>query len=53
MRTYKGWTIEKIFPSGMWRGYTIFNGYYKELKADTLQGLKDFITHTIENNKEK
>lgn len=48
MRTYKGWSIERIPHNGMWRASTIFQGYYKELKADTLQGLKDFVTHTIE-----
>lgn len=47
MRTYKGWIIERIAHNGMWRASTILRGYYCEVKADTLQGLKDLVTHTI------
>ena len=50
-RTYKGWTITGKNVYGLWTASTILNGYYKELKADTLQGLKEFITHTINSSK--
>lgn len=49
MRTYKGWTIsDSRNVYGLWTASKIFRGYYKELKADTLSGLKAFITHTEE-----
>lgn len=39
MRTYKGHTIRKLFPSGMYETYCA--GHF--WRADTLQGIKDII----------
>ncbi len=39
MRTYKGHTITKLFPSGMYETYCA--GHF--WRADTLQGIKDII----------
>ena len=47
MRTYKGWIIEKVFPSGYWNATNYSEGY-RPLMADTLAGLKQSITETME-----
>jgi hypothetical protein len=38
-KTYKGYTITKLFPSGYYEAY--INGRFQ--KADTLQGIKRLI----------
>jgi hypothetical protein len=43
-RTYRGLTIDRSFPSGMWTAL----GPAGYLRADTLAGLKDLIRHTLE-----
>lgn len=52
MRSYKGWTIYNPNIYGYWVANRIHNGYLEELKADTLTGLKQFITDVTdaENN---
>jgi len=47
MRTYKGWSIEPKNHRGMWTATNYSKGWGM-LQADTLLGLKQFITHTIE-----
>lgn len=44
MRTYRGVTIEKLHPSGMWSAFLIGYGY---LRADTLAGLKAMIREAL------
>lgn len=50
MRLYKGFTIWEKNVHGMWTA-TNYSAGYSQLAADTLQGLKQLITKTIENNK--
>lgn len=44
MKQYKGFHLERIFPSGMWATFSPETGY---LRADTLQGLKQLINDTL------
>jgi hypothetical protein len=46
LRIYKNWLIERQFPSGYWLATNYGDGY-SPLRADTLAGLKRFITETI------
>lgn len=46
MRTYKGWTIEDKNIRGMYVA-TNYSGGYGRLMADTLAGIKQLITETI------
>jgi hypothetical protein len=45
IKTYKGFSIAILFPSGY---YEIYLGD-KFMKADTLQGAKNLINHFIKN----
>jgi hypothetical protein len=47
MKTYKGYTIERIFPSGY---YTVSTpGTMHKLIADTMQGIKKLINNEIKH----
>lgn len=46
MREYKGWSIEPKNYAGMWSASNYSEGYGR-VSADTLLGLKQIITHTI------
>lgn len=48
-RYYKGWRIEPRNRHGWYVATDHRGGYFKELRADTLAGIKQFITHTIES----
>jgi len=43
MKTYKGYTIERVFPSG----YYCVRGFGFMLQADTMQGIKKLINQKI------
>ena len=43
MKTYKGYTIDRIFPSG----YYVVQTTFLFLKADTMQGIKKLINNHI------
>lgn len=44
---YKGWLIDRPNRFGMWTA-TNYSAGYSQLAADSLSGLKKFITDTIE-----
>ena len=44
MRIYKGYLIERAFPSGYWKAFVQGHG---TLVADTLQGLKALIREAV------
>lgn len=49
IRRYRGLTIERSFPSGYW----ITLGPSGYLKADTLAGLRQLITHTLKQEERR
>ena len=46
-RTYRGHTITRTFPSGYWETYLWAEGRF--VKADTLEGIKRWITASLES----
>jgi hypothetical protein len=50
VRKYKGWHIEERNRQGWWVATNYSEGWGM-LKGDTLLGLKQLITHTIEKGK--
>jgi hypothetical protein len=36
-----GWTIEKLFPSGMWEATNIVAGQLRRFRADTKTGAEE------------
>ena len=47
VRTYRGYTIERTFPSGYWAALIDTPRYSGYVKADTLDGLKDLIRYYV------
>lgn len=52
MRIYRGFLIEKQFPSGIW-GASNYSEGYGFLRADTLEGIKRAIRIARSENSEK
>ena len=46
MRLYRGWLVEKQFPSGLWFASNYGEGF-RPVRADTLEGIKRLIRMTI------
>lgn len=46
MRLYRGWLVEKQFPSGIW-GASNYSDGYGFVRADTLDGIKRMIRQAI------
>lgn len=46
MRIYRGWLVERQFPSGYW-GASNFSEGYGFIRADTLAGIKLQIREAI------
>ena len=44
--------IERVFPSGMWRAYTLVNGYFESILSDDLEGTKEWLMEADRRNAE-
>lgn len=44
--------IERVFPSGMWRAYTLVHGYFESILSDDLEGAKEWLEEADRRNAE-